>query len=73
MTASVRKSKVAFHLGFKEVVGNEVYKSSKVEKHTSPHPPRAWEGNGSPGMAGPWSEWPRQEEVGPGKSAGEGL
>lgn len=59
---------MAFHLGFKEV-GNEVYKSNKVEKH----PPHAWEGNGSPGMAGPWSEWPRQEEVGPGKSAGEGL
>lgn len=50
MTASIRKNEVICQLGFKEVVGNQVCKSSKAGKPPPPH--HVWERHRVP-----WVGW----------------
>ena len=46
----------------------------KAARQESPPPPTTLgKGTGCPGLAGPWSEGPREEEVRIGRSAGVGL
>ena len=57
MTASIRKNEVICQLGFKEVVGYQVCKSSKAGKPPAPH--HAWEGHRVSWVGWVMSEWPR--------------